>query len=132
MDIQKEIDLCALHGGGIVTVPSGNYRTGTIFMRNGVTLHLESGVHLTGSDDIQDYPLPVDLFSDGANQLRGRSLILAENVSDIGITGNGVIDGNGKMLNASDATALCQLPEYPAQGIEIAFPRGVDMSSQKL
>ena len=94
-DIQKAIDLCAANGGGVVTVPAGNYHTGTIFLRSNVTLHLSENVTICGSENPGDYPAVQDNFCDGAAQERGKALILAENVTNCAIVGNGTISGSG-------------------------------------
>jgi alpha-L-rhamnosidase len=92
--IQAAIDKLASKGGGTLTVPSGVFRTGAIFLKPGVHLHLEQGGVLKGSTDIRDYPtrrtrveghfedwVPAMLNADGCNGLR--------------ITGPGTLDGSG-------------------------------------
>ena len=44
--IQAAIDRCAESGGGRVTVPTGIFKTGTIWLRSKVELHLEIGSEL--------------------------------------------------------------------------------------
>lgn len=78
--IQAAIDRCSSEGGGRVVVPRGEFMTGTISLKNNVTLHLEHGAKLVGSTERKDYT---------------KNLIRAVGVSNIGITGNGVIDGSG-------------------------------------
>ncbi len=53
--IQAAIDHCFKNGGGEVIIPAGEYRTGDIRIRSNITLRLESGVHLMGSNDWKDY-----------------------------------------------------------------------------
>ena len=53
--IQRCIDECFLQGGGTVEVPAGDYLTGDLRLRTGVTLHLLRGAHLLGSRDPEDY-----------------------------------------------------------------------------
>lgn len=53
--IQRAIDACFLAGGGEVRFPAGVYRTGSIRLRSGVTLHLMSGAVLRGSRNPDDY-----------------------------------------------------------------------------
>lgn len=79
--IQKAIDDCSASGGGIVTVPTGKFLIGTIYLKNDVNLHLESGAVLLGSTKMEDY--------NPSNLIRG---VEANNIS---ITGNGTIDGQG-------------------------------------
>ncbi len=79
--IQKAIDDCSASGGGTVTVPAGVFLTGTIFLKNNVILYLENGAVLLGSTKIEDY--------------KPGNLIKAYKVQNVGITGNGSIDGQG-------------------------------------
>lgn len=53
--IQKTIDTCFLNGGGKVIVPSGIFLTGGIRLRSNVTLYLECGAILKGSNNPEDY-----------------------------------------------------------------------------
>ena len=53
--IQAAIDACAAAGGGRVIVPAGLYRTGTIFLRSHVELHLQHGARLKASTNLDDY-----------------------------------------------------------------------------
>lgn len=53
--IQKAIDAVFLAGGGTVRIPKGIYRTGDIRLRSNVTLYLEQGAYLEGSQNPEDY-----------------------------------------------------------------------------
>lgn len=64
-------------------------------MRDNVTLHLEAGAGILGSPRLEDYPAPGTSFVDAVGDIRGRAMILAEGVTNVGLTGDGVIDGNG-------------------------------------
>ena len=52
--IQRAMD-SASERGGTVRVPAGDYRSGTLQLRDNVTLFLENGSTLWGSTDIEDY-----------------------------------------------------------------------------
>ena len=93
--IQATIDVCAAAGGGTILVPAGVYRIGTLILRSNVTLHLESGAVLFGSPNLADYPSDVDGFVDAIGQRRSRCLICCVDAERVGISGRGVIDGNG-------------------------------------
>ena len=79
--VQKAIDDCSASGGGTVTVPTGQFLIGTIYLKNDVNLNLETGAVLLGSTKIEDYDPQI--------------LIRALQVKNISITGNGTIDGQG-------------------------------------
>jgi hypothetical protein len=93
--IQQALDDCSAAGGGRVILGTGSYRCGTLFLRDNVTLHLETGASILGSPRLEDYPEPETSFVDAVGDIRGRALILAEGVKNVGLTGDGVIDGNG-------------------------------------
>lgn len=99
-DIQSMIDKTAAAGGGVVNVPSGKHLCGTLVLKNNITLHLENGAEISGSEDIADYPLPENYFIDAMGEPRGRALILGDGVENIAITGEGVINGNGGAFKA--------------------------------
>ena len=88
--IQFAIDHINKNGGGRLVFHVGRYLTGTIHMRSNVTLHLEEGAVLIGSLNPFDYESRKDPFM--------TSMIFADSVSNIGITGKGMIDGQGKQV----------------------------------
>jgi polygalacturonase len=47
--IQNAIDAAAAAHGGTVIFPAGMYRTGAVFVKTGVTLRVDKGVTLLGS-----------------------------------------------------------------------------------
>jgi len=116
--IQQSIDACAEQGGGRVVLCAGVYRCGTIFLRSGVTLHLEKGAVLLGSTDIKDYDTSRS-FEGGARVNNGvaTALIFAEKSDRIGITGEGVIDGNGE--------AFWEKNDSPPDWVEARKPIGM-------
>ncbi|MBQ8637739.1 MAG: right-handed parallel beta-helix repeat-containing protein [Lachnospiraceae bacterium] len=95
-NIQQAIDTCYNRGGGKVVLTPGVYVSGTLQLKDHVTIHLEKGTLLLGSNDITDYPENDSCFIDGIGEKRGRALVIAYNAVDIGISGEGVIDGRGR------------------------------------
>ena len=87
--IQKAIDFIHEKGGGRLVFYVGRYLTGTIQLKSNVTIHLEEGATLLGSTNIYDYNIEGPRFS---------SLITAYQADNIGLTGKGVIDGQGRDL----------------------------------
>src|SRR4029453_18143266 len=55
--LQSAIDACGARGGGIVFVPAGAYVTGALVLRSDVTLYIDAGATLLGSEDPVDYPV---------------------------------------------------------------------------
>ncbi len=102
--IQKAIDECADNGGGTVNFPAGNYLTGTIIMKDNVVLHLLAGSKILGSKNIENYPMYSQPVANNMDKDVYRALIRGENLKNIGITGLGVIDGQGKYLQSIPIT----------------------------
>ncbi|SKB58352.1 Glycosyl hydrolases family 28 [Parapedobacter luteus] len=92
--IQSAIDACHGQGGGVVLIPEGVWSSGPLSLRSGVNLHLSRHALLQFSRDFNDYPL-IETWWEGLPQVRRHSPIRAEGQQNIGITGEGVIDGNG-------------------------------------
>ena len=94
--IQDAIDRVSVSGGGRVILTAGTYLTGTLRLKDGVTLYLEKGALLLGSDRIEDYPDNETCFVDAVGHKRGRALIYAFQANRVGIEGEGVICGRGE------------------------------------
>lgn len=84
--IQAAIDECTGASGGVVEVPAGDFLIGTIQLKDGVELRLESGARLLGSTDAEHYDAPV------SDEI---ALVIAKGATDIAITGQGTIHGQG-------------------------------------
>lgn len=98
--IQSAIDACPK--GGTVRVPKGCYLTGALRLHSDMTLSLDEGSRLSGSPDLNEYPIVRQMF-EGQGQMRHSSLISAvgtwENpLKNIAITGRGTIDACGETL----------------------------------
>jgi len=88
--IQAAIDACTNQSGGRVYFPPGDYLTGTLQLKDNVTLHLETSARLLGSTSLADYP------NLGRSEgMHDYCLINAYNAHHIGLAGEGVIDGQG-------------------------------------
>lgn len=85
---------CSRKGGGVVVVPKGMWLTGPIVLQSNVNLHLQRNAILQFTDDFTQYPL-VEANWEGLPQMRNQSPISATKAVNIGITGYGIIDGNG-------------------------------------
>ena len=92
----KAIKICSENGGGVVIVPPGTYKCGTIQMKDNVELHLEIGSTLLASAKQEDFPRqPQPEYRSYVDRGGWYSLIYAEGASNIAISGLGTIDGNG-------------------------------------
>ena len=118
--IQSAIQACADQGGGIVRFVAGTYLSGSIQLKSNITLHLEPGACLLGSSDVGLYP-PIGRASEG----RSTALVWAIGARNVGITGQGLIDGNGRAFIAEGKPHSSRPfydPKLTRQGAE-AFSR---------
>lgn len=89
--IQKAIDACASKGGGVVELRAGTYLSAPIVLKSGITLQLDDGATLRGSQDFADYPEITEFRAPGR-----QALVSATNAENVTIKGKGVIDGAGE------------------------------------
>jgi len=97
--IQKAIDACNKSGGGRVVFPAGRYLSGTIVIKDNIILQLDKNAVLLGSTNTADYQ-NLDPFTDGLGIDVGWALVVAVDVKNIAIEGEGAIDGQGAALKA--------------------------------
>ncbi len=94
--IQQAIDSCHRAGGGKVYLAGGTFVSGTIHLKSHVTLYIETGAVLRGSNSLEDFPsLPSRYPSYTGTLETNKALIYAEDARHISIAGRGTIDGNG-------------------------------------
>ncbi len=92
--LQAAIDAAHQRGGGTILFPAGHYVTGSLFLHSHITLHLDAGAALLGSEDPADYPI-VNGRWEGAEQQTHAALITGRGLTDIAVMGRGTIDGRG-------------------------------------
>lgn len=102
--IQSAIDKCNNEGGGEVRIPAGTFYTGTIFLKSNVYLRLLPGSVLQGSYNPDDYPQHdiltkkkyATIVHNGQHVPWLKALIIADNVTNGGIIGEGTVKGAGE------------------------------------
>lgn len=97
--IQRTIDACYKSGGGKVIFPAGKFLSGTIVLKDNITIHFEKNAVLLGSVDLTDYK-NLDPFTEGLGIDVGWALLVAVDAKNIGLEGEGVIDGQGSAIKA--------------------------------
>ena len=90
----KAIDELSRQGGGRLSVPQGVWFTGPIVLKSHVDLHLEKGAVILFSGDMDLYPV-IETNYEGELRKHCQSPVSAVGQTDIAITGQGIIDGNG-------------------------------------
>jgi hypothetical protein len=94
--IQAAIDAAAKDGGTVVLSP-GTYLSGSIFVKTGVTLQVDKGVTILGSQRIEDYPVMPTRIA-GIEMSWPAALVNVYEQKNAAIMGAGTIDGDGKIF----------------------------------
>lgn len=92
--IKAAIEECSKNGGGVVVIPAGLWLTGPVVLKSNVNLHLKKNALLQFTRDFSQYPLVKGNW-EGLAQMRNQSPLSAENATNIAVTGDGIVDGNG-------------------------------------
>ena len=92
----KAIAACAEAGGGTVLVPPGIWLSGAIHLRSNVNLHVQKGAVIRFSTNPEDYLPAVFVRWAGFECYNYSPLIYARDCTNIAITGEGKLDGQGE------------------------------------
>lgn len=120
---RKAIESCAEAGGGRVVVPKGLWKTGAIHLKSNINLHLEKGSRVIFSNDVREYLPAVFSRFEGIELYNYSSFIYAKDADNIAITGEGDLDGNGKMWqdwNAVQEPSLQKLVRLADEGVPVS------------
>jgi polygalacturonase len=113
--INKAIEAAAAAGGGTVFFPAGSYLSFSIRLKSKVDLYLSQGAAIIAADspkpgettgymggtyDSAEPKTAYDAFQDYGHNHWHNSLLWGENISDISITGPGLIWGRGLSFGA--------------------------------
>ena len=119
--IRAAIAACNAAGGGHVVVPAGTFLTGTIHLLSDVDLHLDKGATLAFSQDPADYLPVVYTRWQGIEMMNYSPFIYALDQENIGVTGEGTLDGQADSSNWwlwKGKTEFGWLPGMPNQGAD--------------
>jgi len=100
--LQKAIDQAHASGGGTVVLAGGSFLSGTLELKSHVTLQVEKGAKLLGSAARDDYRKDSGWYA----------LLTAADQDGIAICGEGVIDGQGRLL-AENIWQMVQAKKIP-------------------
>lgn len=93
---KKAIAECSKNGGGRVVVPKGEWLTGVVHLKSNVNLHVQKDATIKFSTDAKDYLPLVHTRWEGMELMHISPLIYAYEQTNIAITGEGTLDGQGK------------------------------------
>ena len=128
--LQRAIDAAGDAGGGRVVVPAGTYLTGSLYLKDGVELHLKKDAVIFGSPDKEDYnaaDICPQNWTSKSESASGAHLILALEKKNVSITGEGWVDGNCRafLLGPHIVYAQSKVPWRPSQMIYFVQCDGV-------
>lgn len=106
--INRAIAICHLNGGGYVVVPEGVWHTAPITLKSNVNLRIEKDAVLQFTTDPKYFSTVLTRW-EGLDCYNHQPLIYAYGETNIGITGEGVIDGAS---NNDNWWKKCGAPRY--------------------
>lgn len=115
--IQAAIDAAAEQGGGQVYLPPGEYLSGTLVLKDNITLWIEAGATLFGSREEEDYS------SEHKDHFGNPVLLYAQGVSRVTLRGKGVVNGQA----VREYRELERVDRFIKEETEIAREAGVEM-----
>ena len=116
--IDQAILAASKAGGGTVLVPAGKYLSGSIHLKSNIHLVLEAGATIVGAPQsmkVYDETEPWDAgncYQDGGHCYFHNSLIWGENLTNVSITGQGTIDGDGLVSDDSILDRMCGFSDW--------------------
>ena len=112
--INRAIEACTASGGGQVLLPAGVYLAGSIRLKSNVDLHLSAGAKILAapasmkaydeSESFGGFPE----YQDGGHTYFHNSLIWAEGQTNVSITGQGMIDGEGLTKHDTEKAGIVE------------------------
>lgn len=106
--IQSQIDFATDNAsGGTVVIPKGRYKVTTVDLKSNVTLFIEKGGELTVIDCDEN---------EQSEKKLGSGVIIAENATNIAITGGGIINGSGESYTFEPE---CDKPLYALESFNL-------------
>ena len=116
--INQAIAACTQAGGGTVLVPAGTYLSGSIHLASNLHLVIDAGATILGAPQSanaydETEPFPGIAYQDGGHCYFHNSLIWGENLTNVFITGNGMINGGGLERNPKILDEMCGYGHFP-------------------
>lgn len=93
--IQNIINHLSKVGGGTINIEGGVYYINSLVLHSNLTINFKSGVKIYFNPNIKQHPL-ISTRWEGTTRTVHRACIYGNNIKNIHLTGEGIIDGNGK------------------------------------
>ncbi len=123
--IQQAIDDAA-YTGGTVYVHDGVFFSGELFLRSDMTLFVDRTATILGTQDHAEYPLQQPYASLCAHRQLGRGLVYGHEVSNVRVTGGGMLDGNGRYrFKMNDPLGDRRVEDARPDLVYITYSKGV-------
>ncbi len=115
--IDRAIQAASAAGGGTVFVPAGTYLCGSIHLTNNIHLYLDAGTVILGAPQAMNaYDLTEawqeQAYQDGGHVYFHNSLIWGENLTNVSITGMGMINGGGLVRGDRLLDEMCGFSKW--------------------
>ena len=125
--IDKAIDAAAVTGGGTIYLPAGIYLSGSIHLESNIHLLLGAGATILGAPQrLNAYdetePFPGTAYQDGGHSFFHNSLFWGENLTNVSITGQGMINGGGLVREDGILDDLCGFAHWQTPNTNIFSP----------
>jgi polygalacturonase len=119
--INKAIDACVQAGGGTVYFPAGTYLSGSIHLRSNVHLLIDAGATILGAPQNMNVydetePWTNNPYQDGGHCYFHNSLIWGEDLTNVSVTGQGMINGGGLVRSDGLLDHMCGFTEWNKTG----------------
>lgn len=110
--IDRAIQAASAAGGGTVLVAAGTYLCGSIHLTNNLHLYLDAGTVILGAPQSMNAydetePWSDNPYQDGGHCYFHNSLIWGENLTNVFITGHGMINGGGLVRSDRLLDRMC-------------------------
>jgi len=116
--IDKAINAAAEAGGGTVILPAGTYLSGSIHLKSNIHMLIDAGATILGApQSLNAYdetePFPGIAYQDGGHTYFHNSLIWGENLTNVFISGHGMINGGGLLRDPAILDEMCGYRHFP-------------------
>jgi len=119
--INKAIDACSQAGGGTVYFPAGTYLSGSIHLKDNIHLLIDAGATILGAPQTMNAYDETEFwinnpYQDGGHCYFHNSLIWGVGLTNVSITGQGMISGGGLVRSDGLLDRMCGFSTWNKPG----------------